>query len=319
VKEPGSAVVFLLCATLWPLTPAGASASTAAPTPGADSLGSAVPAPSADSLRAVAPATDWIEIELDRGRLLRAREVEPLANGLLRVRDVDGTESTVPAGRVRTIRDERGRDRKHEVLDGWKRLRVGDPAPPVEPSWKPFRFHGGPKSRCARFAVTEFSYLKRLDKGPDVAPDEHTYVSFDVGLMGNVDSVTSVGGSLFVGGDGARSHFGVRVRVRRWITPELGLDLAPGLILGADEERTSVFRTPGFIGRAGLTYSDRMGAVLQVFTVRRSVPPGMDLSPTETVWQGGLQAGSQGGITAALVVGGGLIVALLNFRGLLRH
>jgi len=147
---------------------------------------------------------------------------------------------------------------------------------PAAPS-KPFRFHPGPRSQCGTFALTELALLRRFGKDDRVVQSsERYYGSFDLGLEHNVSDATALGGSVFVGGDNARGQFGVRARVRRWLSKSASVDLAPGLILAGKEEKSADLIGPAPVLRATLNLSASVGITGQWFETRRRKSYGLD-------------------------------------------
>lgn len=182
--------------------------------------------------------------------------------------------------------------------------------------YRSVRFRGGPKEVCSSFLLTEFSWMWRVGGTGPTSSDERFYGSLDLGWAKNVGSAYAVGATAFLGGDNSREHLGVRARVRRWLAPNLSLDLAPGLILAGEEEHSATLLQPGFIAQASLMADDRLGIVGQVFTSRarlsRSVyvpagpaGPGYETRTEdvrETGWSAGLKLGSAPGVAATLLV-----------------
>jgi len=178
---------------------------------------------------------------------------------------------------------------------------------PVEP-WKPFRFHPGPRSQCGTFALTELAVLRRFGNDDRVVQSsERYYGSFDLGLEHNVSDATALGGSVFVGGDNARGQFGVRARVRRWLSKSASVDLAPGLILAGTEEKDADFLGPAPVLRASLNLSATVGVTAQAFETRRRKSYGVDKERATYV---GAQLNSKAG---SVGLGVALAVAIVYF------
>jgi hypothetical protein len=208
---------------------------------------------------------------------------------------------------------------------------VVDAAPPSPtPERRPyrsFRFRGGPREVCSSFLLTEFSWMRRVGGTGRASSDERMYASLDLGWAKNVGSAYAVGGTVFLGGDNTREHLGVRARVRRWLKPNLSLDLSPGVILAGEERDHAAVICPGFIAQASVMADDRLGVVGQVFATRaresRTVPlPGGSGTATRTVaihetgWAAGVKLGSGLGVAAtAVVLVLGMIFVISNTPG----
>lgn len=274
-----------------------------------DSAGVALPA---DSARTESPGAASLTVIMEGNRSVKATLIKPNPMGYVDVTTPDGRTEHIPINKIRAIFDERGVERTYDVLERNRTLGVGQPPHPTK--WKSFRFRGGPKEVCGWFALTEFSYLWRWDAGSDVSHDEKNYVSFDLGAAKNLDRAMALGGTLFVGGDGQRSQFGARARVRFWISRAISFDLSPGLVISSDEEGTADFLSSGVISQAGLNAGDRVALVTQVFSTRRRE---QDTSTvTETAWYGGVKLGSGLGVTALLATSLAAIIAVAELSTL---
>jgi hypothetical protein len=249
----------------------------------------------------VAPAV-LLTILLEGKRTVPATKVRLTSLGYLDATMPDGHLEHFPVSKVRTVLDERGVDRTHDVVERGCPLSLGStppPSPSPQEAWKSFRFRGGPKEVCGSFALTEYCVLWRADRGSDVSADERTYESFDLGVAKNVGKAMALGGTLFAGGDGVRTQWGARARGRFWISRSVSFDLSPGLVLGGEEEGGSPLAGPEPILQAGLGLEDRIALVGQVFHTRRS--DGGNGTTDETAWLLGARFGSQPGMVALLV------------------
>ena len=148
-----------------------------------------------------------------------------------------------------------------------------DPAAP-----KPLCFRGRPLPQCRAFWLTEFG----------VSPFEPWFV-WELGGMRNVGARSAVGGALYVRIDGGTAY-GVKPRFRRWLSPVVALDVAPGIIILA-----AAGNSAGFAGHVGLSVGDLVGVTLQAETV----PPDFD-GGKRVKWSGGGRLGAVPGTIAGI-------------------
>ncbi|HMI32197.1 MAG TPA: hypothetical protein VK527_10725, partial [Candidatus Limnocylindrales bacterium] len=143
------------------------------------------------------------------------------------------------------------------------------------------------------------------------APSQHEYPYRDQEILGTVDvgyarslgQSKSVGGSAFLGDDGIRTHAGLRLHLYSWPAPGRSFDIAPGIVLIADNGGSLRFVAPGFSGQAGMTVGGRFGLVAQVLAVRWRGNYGHG-ARTDTAFHLGFRLGGEPGI-----VGGAAFMA----------
>jgi hypothetical protein len=150
-------------------------------------------------------------------------------------------------------------------------------------------FRGRPLPRCRAFWLTEFG----------VSPFDGA-VAWELGGMRNVGPRSAVGGALYLRVDGG-SAYGVKPRFRRWLSPVVALDVAPGFIILAGDGNS-----PGFAGHVGLSFRDWLALTLQAETVPPDFPAGRRIK-----WSGGGRLG--GGLGAITGIAG---LALLGWYAL---
>jgi hypothetical protein len=95
-----------------------------------------------------------------------------------------------------------------------------------------------------------------VDAGSPLYIKRGPYAFVDLGVMRNVSPHVAVGGTFYAGGDDYRVRVGAKARVRYWLSPEISIDLAPGLLVGGDEDWGGEARFPGFVGEASLSFED---------------------------------------------------------------
>jgi len=214
--------------------------------------------------------TEQFTLYLERDGTRNAVYVEPRADGMVAITWMDSTLGYVPLYRIRRIEDAQGADRTSEVIGRGHRLGAPVLRPAHGPEgWKRYRFRAGPPSECGSYLITDFALMWRT------APlagyprrDDEMLGTFDCGYARNVGRSNSIGGSVFLGGSASRTHAGLRLRLCSWLAPNVSFDIAPGIVLLADEGGSSRFVAPGFSGQAGLTFSGRFGFVAQVISVK---------------------------------------------------
>jgi hypothetical protein len=162
-----------------------------------------------------------------------------------------------------------------------------------------FSWRGHPKAECSTYLITETGVLLGLTSVSDMGP----FPEFDVpggmfhmelGAMTNISAQDAVGASgvFETVNDGLRG--GARLRYRRWLSPTLGLDIAPGLTLLGDN---GVESYPSFSGRVGLSFADRAGVTFDLESFRS------DVVPSQTRLYLGIHFGAQAGAILMPVVG----------------
>ena len=107
-----------------------------------------------------------------------------------------------------------------------------------------FRAQGCPN--CDTIILLEFAMVRSLG-----SIDASPFGNGEFGLLQNVSDTYGIGGTVFYGGDEFGSHFGLRGRLRRWLSPQIGLDIAPGIVLGGQDDY-GLRQFPAFSGQVAL-------------------------------------------------------------------
>jgi hypothetical protein len=260
-----------------------------------------------DTTAVIAPKPPtFIHIEIAKDGTKEATFVQPRADGMVGYLTPDSTMEYVSMYRVRRITDPSGADVTAHALR--RREWLGAPPPrPVRPpsAWKSCRLRAGPRIECGSFPITESSVVWTAPTAGYAGSDEQRYQGVDYGYARNISSMNSLGGSLFLAADGARTHAGLRVRLYHWLAPNVSLDLSPGVILFGNEEGNSSFVFPGFSGQAGLMLAGSVGVMGQVVSVRRRWS-GHDETETNSY------IGFRLGATPGIIGSGMLLIAGLN-------
>jgi hypothetical protein len=210
-------------------------------------------------------APDPIQVILVSGDTLQARCIQPASFDMFEV-TIPGSETRfVPGVRIRTVLDADHRDRTEDLLS--RRRTIGTPLPePVRREAK----HGlrvGPRSVTPGFLITETSLLGRVDPGPPA--ELRHYLAFDLGYMSNVGSQAAVGWSAFFGSATRYVNAGVRVRLRRWISPTSSVDIAPGVIITEHRSEYGTASPPGFSVQASVSPSRYVTLAVEGYTLAR--------------------------------------------------
>jgi hypothetical protein len=112
-------------------------------------------------------------------------------------------------------------------------------------------FRGRPLAECDGFWITEFTVAKPLSNSGDEI-DRLPLFTWELGGMKNVGPRSALGATLLLEQSGlGYQRTGLAPRFRYWVTPDLPIDLSGGLT------------TKGWLGRAGVSFGDYLGASLQ--------------------------------------------------------
>lgn len=102
-------------------------------------------------------------------------------------------------------------------------------------------FRGGPKPGCRSFWLVEMQYYSPLAQTtrmvyygggfPSPVQEFEDELEWNVGHMFNVTSSLAIGGVFTLGtGGGSGAFSGLKARVRRWLGPDMSLELEGGLL-----------------------------------------------------------------------------------------
>lgn len=145
-------------------------------------------------------------------------------------------------------------------------------------------FRGKPLSRCNSFLITELGAYYKLNER-DRTPDGARYlIAWELGWMKNLNEDFALGGTLLIEGNEHTTGIGLKPRLRRWLSPELSVDVSLGIL--KSQESGS-----GLTGDVSLNWRDWFFLTSKIENVNR------------TAWYGGVKFGSYAGlITTALAV-----------------
>lgn len=269
------------------------------------------------------------KVERPSGVLIQARgdstvtvaRIERWPQGFVKVTYANGAVDYVSVEKVQWIRDAAGHDRTRDVLDHGQAFGEA-PEAPVQLRASPAphglgTLRGMPKPYRNGFPILQAGTLVRLGTtGPGVPKAS---MVMDVGGMKNLSRKYSMGASLYAAEDDDWGRVGIKARVRRWMSKDVSVDLAPGLLVhssGSDQDRS----LPAFVGEASLGLWDRIvitGQVERSTVTRYEVPHGEFLLPypivapkrergTETSYYLGAKFGAELGLP-------GMFLGVLTF------
>ena len=165
-------------------------------------------------------------------------------------------------------------------------------------------FRGRPKPRCDVFWLTEFGAALPISSNPN-GVSRGALFTWELGGMVNHGTRHAFGVAAFsqaiLGGSdepGAGAAFGIRPRLRFWMSHTTSIDIAPGVVVAGAG-------APGFSGHAGLSFADYAGLTLHVVALRPDQFD-VDRSMRVAVFAGGRLASAPGTIVG---VGGPAAVA----------
>ncbi|HEU4334604.1 MAG TPA: hypothetical protein VFT32_08940, partial [Candidatus Eisenbacteria bacterium] len=161
---------FLLIAWLFPLLVAGPdpNAAAASEDPAAADTASAAVADTVSSDPDSSTSVP-IEVRLEDGTIEHAVRVKRTSRESLLLDLTTGENRFVPVYKVRSIQDEKGRDRTRDVLEGWNSLAVtswsqGDSSSAPKPKRESRFLRGYPLPERRRYVVMEFGYMTPLSR-----------------------------------------------------------------------------------------------------------------------------------------------------------
>ena len=227
-------------------------------------------------------------IQMRDGHSIDASWVRLEWNDVLRVVDMHGRRTNVPAFKVLTIHDGEGHDITKRVFD--QRQAFGTPAAKDSTL--------AAESRSPLFGhLAQGGYFVRADSY-DPSHESPIMVQVDLGAMYQLDDRRSLGWNLFLSGDETFSSLGVKVRGRRLLSDHVVVDLAPGIILATSDELKSRDFASGFVGEGTLTL-DRWISITAEADVRPRENVGAKW--TDWSWYAGAKIGSRFGIPAVIL------------------
>ena len=163
-----------------------------------------------------------------------------------------------------------------------------------------FTFSPSRESRV--FLVTEFALLFGFNQSSSTpGPKEEWRFANDLGVMVNIGERMALGATVFFATDLEVWKYGLRPRLRVWLSPRSAFDLTAGFSYGSE---THVETSSGVVG-ATVTYRDLIGVAVELDATTSGNQKYLD-------WYGGVRAGGKVGVvaTALSVVGIGILTLL---------
>lgn len=120
-------------------------------------------------------------------------------------------------------------------------------------------WRGAPLAKTKSFLITEFGYGLRISKSPTppVGDNRNFHLEWEFGYMRNVRPNWAVGGTGYFSADDEGARAAIKARVRRWISPGVGLDFSAGPILKTFADLRT--HSPGFTTGIALMNEDIIG------------------------------------------------------------
>ena len=159
--------------------------------------------------------------------------------------------------------------------------------PPPETGWSP---------------VFHFGLAVRIDEGSPLYRRGSAYAISDLGALRHFGRHFAAGPGVYLGGDDYRLRFGPKLRVATWITRDISLEVAPGLLVAGDEDWGGEVDYPGAVGEVSIGIDRSILFTAEVEQVRISKNGVRD---TDTSWYLGAKVGGVPGLvglTAGFVV-----------------
>ena len=119
-------------------------------------------------------------------------------------------------------------------------------------------FEPAPVSRCRAFLLTEFGGGVRLAGGGD-EDRRGTLFQWNLGAMKNLGPRQALGGAAFFTWSESATSIGIAPRLRRWVSPRVSVDVAPGVIVFQGFDRLI-----GFNGQLGVNVGRHLAMTRRV-------------------------------------------------------
>ena len=173
-------------------------------------------------------------------------------------------------------------------------------------------FRGHPKPDCDFFLITEIGYAFRMQEfsRPKLSSSNGCF-NWELGLMGNVNARYALGGAFYLAAGEEGSRLGIKPRLRRWLAPDVSLDLSPGIILSGNLENNedniyADINGIGFVGSVDLNFSDLFSLTTQLEAVPYKGTHfrvmGEEIKKTAVSLYGGAKLGSGLGLVGTSVI-----------------
>ncbi|WP_225413087.1 hypothetical protein [Stigmatella hybrida] len=172
----------------------------------------------------------------------------------------------------------------------------------------PLCFRGKPLPECQGFLLTEFAVA--IAQPSDYRRPPFNAI-WELGYMHNLEEASlAFGGTLFfVYDDEERILFGIKPRLRRWLTPWLSAEVAPGIVIGGGNGGTFAPSYPAFSGHAALNFGDVVSVSAQLEMLPLTSTSNVNPRGREVTGYLSLRFGSYAGMAAGPLAGAFLVWA----------
>jgi len=181
-------------------------------------------------------------------------------------------------------------------------------------------FQGKPKPEMDSFWLLETSYKQRLlSSNVPISSYSKWLLTSELGYMVNLNTKSSLGGSLYWGVHDNGNNLGFKARYRKWISekPLTSVDLSLGfLILNHDNHLK--YKFPGIIGSISLNINDMIALTLQQEIINYNIKGNFiyqdgDHSGIQSSTFIGIQFGSYYAIISSVIILGIYIIIGSSF------
>jgi len=131
-----------------------------------------------------------------------------------------------------------------------------------------FRAQGCP--RCRGSFLLELSMAQSAERC-----GEGAWFGGEFGYLWNLGPDFGLGGKFFMNGDDCGERNGIRLVGRRWLTPQLSFEVAPGIALGGAETQSF----PSFSLQVALDIAGVVAPVYNLEMIRPGLPSGWQWAP----------------------------------------
>ncbi|MGE5178561.1 MAG: hypothetical protein ACM3PF_05640 [Bacteroidota bacterium] len=206
------------------------------------------------------------QVILASGDTLQASCVQPAPFDMVCITTTGSETRYVSASRIRAVTDAGGADVTSLVVDHRKTLGM----PPVPPVSRPRQPRGvGDRSITRAFLITEATLLGRIHPGGLGSHGRAFWLGFDAGVLENVSDRTGIGYGMYFGSGGDYADLGIRLRLRRWLTPTSNVEIAPGVTLAEHRVESGDPLPPFFSLQASWSPSRYVTLTAESYTLRR--------------------------------------------------
>ena len=172
-------------------------------------------------------------------------------------------------------------------------------------------WRGRPSPECKAFLITELGLQYRLDDDPTSGDDAREHLSVDLGYARNVSRHDAVGASYYIATGAGHDRRGLRGFYRRWLSHDVALDVAPGVLVRGGEDGIYEYQAPGAIVGLSLTWKGWLSATVEAEHARyelNGTDPTIPSQISDTTWRAGGRLGAAPGLGGTIFLIGAVIV-----------